>query len=98
MAILRDLIANDIVYYVLMFLGIAFAINVLSKFVENIFLLVKNFKIIGFYFRKFVIWFVKTFLKIIFFPFTFWGWIKEYRKYNQFVINNSRVRDVEGDK
>lgn len=98
MAILRDLIANDIVYYVLIFLGIAFAINVLSKFVENIFLLVKNFKIIGFYFRKFVFWFVKIFLKVIFFPFTFWRWVEEYRKYNQFVLNNSRVRDVEGDK
>lgn len=98
MAFLRDLIANDIVYYVLIFLGIAFGINVLSKFVENIFLLVKNFKIIGFYFWKFVFWFVKTFLKVIFFPFTFWRWVKEYKKYNQFVLNNSRFRDVEGDK
>lgn len=93
MGFLRDLIGNDVVYYALIFLGIAFAVNVLSKFVENIFLLIKNFKVIGFYLRKSVVWSVKTFLKIIFFPFTFWGWIKEYSKYNQFVVNNSRYRE-----
>lgn len=93
MEFLKNLIGNDVIYYFLIFLGTAFAVNVLSKFIENIFLLIKNFKVIGFYLRKFVIWSVKTFLKIIFFPFTLWGWAKEYRKYNQFVVNNSRVRD-----
>lgn len=93
MEILRDLIKNDYIFYGLIFLGIALSINILSKFFENIFLLIKNFKVIIYYLKIFIIWIFKTVIKTIFFPITFYRWSKEYRRYNQFIVNNSRYRD-----
>lgn len=98
MAVLRDLIANDVVYYCFVFLVVMIFVNVLSRFLENLILLLKNFRLIGFYLRKFILLFFRLLIKIVFFPITFWKWWKEYCKYNHLVINNSRFRDVEGDK
>lgn len=93
MQILRDLIKNDYIFYGLIFLGIALFINILSKFLENIFLLIKNFKVIIYYLKIFIIWIFKTVIKIIFFPITFWKLCKEYCLYKKFIVNNSRYRD-----
>lgn len=91
---LRNLINNDLVYYGLIVIALIIAINIFAKFVENVFSLGRNFKIIIFYLKIGLIKLFKLLIKTIFFPITFYKWYKEYQYYNQLNINNSRYKEI----
>jgi len=94
MEMLRNLINNDFIYYGLIVIAAIIAINLFAKFVENIFSLGRNFKIIIYYLKIGLIKIGKFILKTIFFPITFFKMYKEYKYYNELNINNSRYKEI----
>lgn len=91
---LRLWINNDIVYFILIIVLIIIAVNIFSKFFQNLILLIKNFRLIIYYLKVFFIRLLKILIKTIFFPITFLKWYKEYKFYKQFNINSSRDKHV----
>lgn len=87
---IRNYIDNDFIFYLLIILFVIVVINVISKFVNNLYLLIINFRLFINFIYKLFIQFIKFLIKFIFFPFTIYNWIKEYKFYNQFIINVSR--------
>lgn len=92
---IRQWIANDIIFYAIIIILIILAINIFSKFLNNLLLLVKNFKLVGFYTWMFFKKIVKFIFAVVFFPLTFYKWSKEYRQYNAIIIDNTIQKDVE---
>lgn len=87
---IRSYIGNDFIFYLLIILFVIIAINVFSKFVNNLYLLIINFRLFVNFIYKLFIQFIKFLIKFILFPITIYNWIKEYKFYNQFIINASR--------
>lgn len=88
----KNFIGNDFIFYLLIILFVVIVINVFSKFVNNLYLLIINFRLFIDFISKLFIKFIKFLIKFIFFPFTIYNWIKEYKFYNQFIINASRFK------
>ena len=91
---IRLFINNDYIYFGLVVLIIIIVINIFSRFLNNVVLLAKNFRLIIAYLKYYIFKLMKFLFKLIFFPFTIYGWIKEYKRYNQININNSRYKEI----
>lgn len=92
---IRQWIGNDFIFYAIIIILIILTINIFSKFLNNFVLLVKNFKLIGYYTWMFFKKIVKFIFSVVFFPWTFYRWTKEFRQYNAIIIDNTIRKDLE---
>ena len=91
---LKTLINNDYVYYSIIVLSGIIAINIISKFLENVVSLFRNSKLILYFLKIYIIKLINFIFKVVFFPITFYKWGKEYKNYNNLNINNSKDKSL----